>query len=221
MRYNRRVHILMSRFYRALRKREGQSLIEILVAVGVGVILVVGAIATLSPSINTHANALRVQAASGLAKELLENVRAAGEGNWHTLDALATSSSNKYYLIASTSPFTATSGMERVLLATTSFTRYFYLDDVYRNVSGKIDAAGTTLDPSTKKITVTYGWGSGTTSVISYLTRALGSVWTQTDWSAGSGQDGPITATGTNAKFSTSSNIDYSTSSGAMVIQGF
>jgi type II secretory pathway pseudopilin PulG len=199
--------------------RAGQSLVEILVAVGVGVVVVIGAITVLSPATKTQGDALKIQSASALGKELLENVRAWGEGDWHNITVLATTSANKYYLIASTSPFTVATGTQTVTLATSTFTRYFYLDDVYRS-TGKIDSSGS-FDPSTKKITVVYGWGSGTGSTTSYLARTGDQVFTQSDWSGGSGQEGPLTATGTNAKFASSSAIDTTTSTGSLVIQGF
>ncbi len=209
------------RYNRVMNARSGQSLVELLVAIGVGAILVIGAVAAIAPSIQTHGSALKIQMASALGKELLDNTRAFGEGSWHNLEYLSTTSVHAYYLIATTSPFQIATGTQNVTLATSTFTRYFYLDDVYRNSSGKIDSAGTYYDPSTKKITVVYGWGNGTSSLTSYFARTGDNVWSQTDWSGGPNQDGPITATGTNAQFASSTGIDYTTSTGAIVISGF
>lgn len=98
------------------------------------------------------------------------------------------------------------------------YSRYFYLDDVGRDTSGAIQASGGTNDPSTKKFTVVYGWSGGATSSFStYLTRYRNNAFDQTDWSGGPGQDGP--ATTTNNKFSTSTQIDYTTSTGSIYIQ--
>lgn len=202
-------------------RQNGQSLIEVLVAVAVGTIMVTGAMAIVSPTLKTRGDTTRLQVASGVGKGLLENARVLSESNWHAFDALATTSANVYYVIASTSPFTAASGVEAVDVGTTTYTRYFYLDDVYRNGSGYIDSAGTAFDPSTKKITIVYGWASTTERMTSYLGRTWDQVFTQTDWSGGPNQSGPITSTSTNARFATSSNISYATSTGVLVIQGF
>lgn len=424
------------------RFRRGQSLVEILIAVAVGVILVGGALTIISPTLKTGGDAARLQVAAALGRELMENVRSMGEGGWHTLD-LATTSANRYFLHTSPSPFTVASGTESIVLPdissnllaywrfeegtasttlnfasssmnallyndvswtsgylqkgllfggvtnqvipqnssslkyqggdmtvslwfrpdstddggfliskpwngsgqynwnlkslggasptlrlqimgsastyidankgasgevwhhalftlassskmylyldgtvvasstysipswtppagdgnsnavmgciypygtpacagattyaykgalddvrvynrvlsageianlyrSTAFNRYFYLDNVYRNGSGKIDSTGI-FDPSTKKITVVYGWASTTASSTSYLSRTNDAVFVQNDWSGGGNQNGPQTATSVNAKFATSSNIDYSTSTGSIVISG-
>jgi hypothetical protein len=99
------------------------------------------------------------------------------------------------------------------------FSRSFYLDNVGRDGNGKILVSGGTDDPSTKKATVNYRWGTVPTSTISqYLTRSADRVYTQTDWSSGPGQ---TTATSSvNSKFaSSSSNINYSSTTGSITIQ--
>lgn len=202
--------------------RGGQSLVELLVAIAIGVILIAGAVAIISPALDTHRGVQGAKVAGALGKELLENVRVFGEADWHAIDALSTTSANQYYIIASTSPFTATSGIESVVVATTTYTRYFYLDDVYRNVSGNVlnDTSGS-YDPSTKKVTVMFAWppvASGTIST--YVTRAQGQLFIQSNWSGGGNQDGPVTATTSNNTFSTSSNIDYTTTTGSIRILG-
>lgn len=99
------------------------------------------------------------------------------------------------------------------------FSRSFYLDNVGRDGNGKILTSGGTNDPSTKKITVNYKWGTVATSTVSqYLTRSANRVYTQTDWSSGSGQ---TTATSSiNSKFaSSSSNINFASTTGSITIQ--
>ncbi len=114
-----------------------------------------------------------------------------------------------------------TAGEISSLYKSAFYTRYFYLDDVYRDAGGLIDAGGSTFDPSTKKITVVYGWGNVFATSTSYLVRSEDQLFSQVDWSGGPGQSGPITSTSTNNKFSVATNTDYSTSSGSLVIQGF
>jgi type II secretory pathway pseudopilin PulG len=213
--------------FRNIQFRGGQSIIELLVAIGVGIILIVGAISVLGPTIKTQGDTTRLQVAAGLGKGLLENVAVFADADWHNISVLATSSASKYYLIASTSPFTIASGTENVVVATTTYSRYFYIDDVYFNASGKIDTAGTSYHPSVKKVTVAYGWGKATNTLVSYIARTNNSAFAQTDWSAGSGL-GVVTATSVLRGFGSSTNINYVTSTasptsttGSIIIQGF
>jgi len=97
-----------------------------------------------------------------------------------------------------------------------TYMRYFYVSDVYRS-SGNIVSSGGTYDPSTKLVTVVYTLPTGVTSSMStYLTRHGDMVYDQTDWSGGPGVNGSTTALG--STFSTSSNIDYSTTTGSVYI---
>jgi len=410
------IKFLISEFW-ILDSEEGQSLLEILVALGVGTLLIIAATTIILPALRTNTQADKVQVSSSLGKELLENIRVFSERDWHNIYNLATSSANKYFLASAASPFLAATGTEGIsadgiasglvgywkldeTAGTTAFdfsgsgnngtlagsvlpvptsgkvsgalffnglsskinlgsvtvganatiaawvntagggeipvfsdrtsgtlyfgmaggrffiydnpatpspsmtsnalintstwhhivwtsngtissmyidgvldksqaqtrsgsagvsnigwdasniteffpgsiddvrvynralsanevksiynaaiyTRYFYLDDVGRDVSGNIISSGGTNDPSTKKATVVYGWPAGPTSSFpTYLTRFQNKVLDQTDWSGGPGQDGP--ATSTNNKFSTSTQIFYATTTGSIIIQ--
>ncbi len=203
--------------------RSGQSLIELLIAIAIGVILLVGAIMIISPALTTNANTERARVSAALGKELLENTRVIAAKDWNVFAALATSSANRFYINSSSSPFIIATGTESVLVATTSYQRYFYLDDVYRNSSGKIDGSGVSLDPSTRKVTIVYTWppNNASNTIITYLTRYADKVIRQTNWSGGSGQDGPITATGTNNRFASSSNIEFTSTTGSLKLLGY
>ncbi|MDP3948566.1 MAG: LamG-like jellyroll fold domain-containing protein [bacterium] len=410
--------------------KNGQSLIEILVALAVGTILIIAAVSVMAPALRANTQADKVQVSSALGKELLENVRVFSEANWYNISSLATSSVNKYFLVSAQSPFIAATGTEGVsadgvasgtvgywkldesagtttydfsgnnvtstfggspsstegkignafsfttagvdkvtlgnpsgiqfdvntpfsvafwlklptntanigyvrkstnihglgwyiwswssthklsfninssstnlgigstmiitdnnwhhavatydgtsnrsgmklyvdgtinatgtalaaigsMISTTPltfsaaggggtgmldnvriynralsaaevkniyqaaiYTRYFYLDDVGRDVSDALLSSGGTNDPSTKKTTVVYGWPNGPTSSFSmYLTRFRNNVFDQTDWSGGPEQEGP--ATTTNSSFSTSTQIYYSSTTGSIII---
>ena len=99
-----------------------------------------------------------------------------------------------------------------------AFSRYFYVEDVRREVSGALAVSGN-VDPSTKKVTVTYAWpGASGNSISSYLTRFRNNIASQTDWSGGSGETGPVTQM--NSGFAAHSNIDYATMTGSMIIDG-
>jgi hypothetical protein len=103
------------------------------------------------------------------------------------------------------------------LYTSPAFTRYFYVSDVYRNGSGAIASSGTYYDPSTKQITAGYSWPGGSTNTMSmYLSRNRDNIYDQTDWSGGLGTTTPVTIVGN--QFVTSSNIDYTTTTGSIYV---
>ncbi|OGZ53572.1 MAG: hypothetical protein A3B25_00520 [Candidatus Ryanbacteria bacterium RIFCSPLOWO2_01_FULL_48_26] len=199
-------------------KNNGQFLIEVLIAAAVGAVLITAAAGVIVPALRINTQTNRAQVGAALARELLENVRVWEEGDWHNISNMATSSANHYYLNTSSSPFSAFLGDEQISVSTTTYTRYFYVDDVYRSSGDLIVATGGSYDPSTKKVTVAYSWPqSATNTIFQYITRNRNNVFVQTDWVGGSGQDGP--ATSTNNKFSTSTaNIDYASTTGSIFL---
>ena len=104
------------------------------------------------------------------------------------------------------------------LYTSQTFTRSFYVNDVYRDAGGNILATGGgTYDPSTKQITVAYGWAGNPTSTMSmYLTRNRDNIYAQTDWFGGPGATSAATSVGN--QFAGSSNIDYTTTTGSIYI---
>jgi type II secretory pathway pseudopilin PulG len=202
-----------------MERSNGQSLIEILIAVAIGAILITASVALIVPALQSNTQAAKVQVASSLGKEMLDNVRVWSEGNWNNLLALATGSAKTYYLNTTSSPFTVTSvsSSQSLVVGTSTYTRYFYVSDVYRDSSGNIVTSSGTYDPSTKQVTVVYGWPGGTTDTMTtYVVRGRNAVFSQNDWSGGPGQAGPVTST--NSQFATSSNIDYQTTTGSIYV---
>lgn len=199
--------------------KQGQSLVEVLLAVALGAIFVVGAMTIITPALRINTEGEYIQAGTGLARELLDDARVWGEGDWHRISGLATSSANKYYLITTSSPFASSSGEQSVVVSTTTYTRFFYVDDVKRDPGDLIVSSGGSYDPSTKKITVVYKWPpiNATNTMSAYVTRNRSRVLWQTDWTGGSGQDGPVTST--NSRFASSSNINNTTTTGSIIIQ--
>jgi uncharacterized delta-60 repeat protein len=192
--------------FKKIKTKSGQSLVEVLIATAVGIIFVLGTTIIANFALKSRQDSEKNQVLASLSKELLDNVKIFADANWHNIDTLATTSANHYYLNTSTSSFTAVSGEQNIVISSTTYTRYFYLDDVYRDGSGQIVESGGTLDPSTKKVTVVYGiQGSTPKSISIYVTRSKNNVFVQTDWSGGSGQTGPITSS--NEKFETSGNL--------------
>jgi len=211
---------LHSTFYILHSPRNGQSLIEILMAVAIGAIMITAAAGIIAPILKVNTQTSRAQAGVAVAMGLLQNVKVWAEGDWHNVANLATSSANHYYLNASSSPFSVASGTENIMVSTTTYTRYFYVDDVYRDAGDNIvnsTSGVVSVDPSTRKITVIYGSSQGSSgSIYEYVTRNRGNVFDQTDWSGGPGHNGPVTST--NGTFAASSLIDYTTTAGSLYI---
>lgn len=209
-------NFLLSTFYLLFSRRRGQSLLEILIAVAIGAILVTAAATVISPALRATKKVSEVQTAAALGKELLDNARVLADANWNNFASLLTTSANRYYI--SGVPFSAAPGSEAIVISGVTYARYFYVDDVWRNLaSDEIVASGGVSDPSTKKITIEYSWQNGSGNITSYITRRKNFVFHQTDWSGGPGQDGPITSP--NFRFAASSaNINYTVMPGSLII---
>jgi hypothetical protein len=94
--------------------RCGQSLIELLVAIGIGAILIIAAVSVIAPALLTNQQVTPIQTGASIGAELLNNVRVWSEGDWHNVLALATGTANGYYLNAGRSPYAAATGTESV-----------------------------------------------------------------------------------------------------------
>ena len=196
---------------------KGQSLVEVLIAIAIGVFVILVAAAIIGPTIRRSGELRKVQVANGIARELLENVRTFAESNWHNLDSLIPGT--WYYLSSSTGVLSGTETLVISTNNTTTYSRYFYIQDVLRDAGGTIGPSGTN-DSSTKQVVVVYGWLNGPTSTLSqYISRYKNRSFTQTDWSGGV-NPGIVTITST-IYFVTSSNINYVSSTGSVIIDSF
>lgn len=179
--------------------KNGQSLIEILVAVAIAVIVVLGSIALIGPALRVRRDSQDIRAAAILGKELVDGIRVVAEADWSQIEALATSSV-RYHMTTST-PFSFVSSSESVLVATTTYYRSFYIEDIQRTSVGAGDIAESGMfvdlanDPSGKKVYVQVT----STPAISllytfYIMRYRDVIFRQTDWISEGGFSGPYTA---------------------------
>lgn len=83
----------------------GQSLVELLVGIAIGVIFIAGAATIIAPSLNINKQTTIVQTKTELATELAGNIKAWAAGNWNNVLSLATGTGNSYYLSTATSSF--------------------------------------------------------------------------------------------------------------------
>lgn len=200
--------------------RKGQSLIEVFVALGVGVLMIGGITGAFSVILKTNDFAEKSRNAAILNDTLAELTRSFADGNWPGIYNLSKGSSNRYYLINSSGIITPQSGSESVTIGAFDYVRSFYVDNISRDGSGNIEAVYNidNDDPSTQKITVetnyTIGGVARTISTWFYVTRMRNFVINQTDWSGGAGQGGPITVM--NNRFDSQINIDFTTTPGSI-----
>jgi type II secretory pathway pseudopilin PulG len=215
-------------------KISGQSLIEIIIAISIGAILIGGAAVVIIPVIRSNFETRAVQIAGSLAQEYLDNLQSLAESNWYNVynPPAAKGSSSQFHLTASGAAFVISSGSTSTIVEGKNYTRYFSIENVNRNLCGASDittnatttclsgpgSSGVADDPSTQKITATVNWEGGRSIVkTQYLARSQNKVFVQSDWSGGSGQEGPITSE--NNRFATSTNINHAITPGSIIIQ--
>lgn len=175
----------------------GQSLLELLLAIGISALLIGGAAAAIALALNVNTQSKPVQGALFITQGLADKAAALAEEDWiGNMDGLSAPPAT-YYVTESGGAFSVTSGSDTAFLDDIMYTRYFTAESVYRDAGGIIAPTGT-LDPSTKKITANAAWsqGAGTTqfTVVKYVTRSRNISTGQTDWSGGAGQSGGFSA---------------------------
>jgi len=202
----------------------GQSLVEVLVAATVSAILVAAAVTLIAPVVRSNSYTSRLQVGSALGEELLENVRTVANNNWSSIANLATGPDNTYYIDTSVNPF-AVSSVEEVELVTSNeveYTRYFYVEEVYRDdeTNGNIvdSPTGNHLDPSTRKVTVVYFWpNSKVNTLTNYVVRSNNQTYLQTNWADGGGYADTVVSEPFGG-FSDSLNINFDESAGSIML---
>lgn len=195
-------------------------MIEIIIGMAVGVIFIGASVGAIALILRSNYDVRTTQIADSLASEYLDTLQTISEKNWHDIyDLSGKGPSSQFYLIASGTTYAILPSATTTIMEEKSFTRYFSVENVNRD-NGEITESGGNEDPSTQKIMATVDWEGGRTlNKTQYLTRSRNSVFRQTDWSGGSGQEGPITLP--NNKFASSTDIDYTSASGLIKIQGF
>lgn len=213
----------------------GQSLIEMLIALGIGVILIGGVTALITTNLRSSSESKSAQVAAALTQEVTEAVKSKAEANWNAFYALGKTSANKYYIASSTLAITA--GTESVALGEYNFTRYFYIENVNRTKCGTgsvttdaatgaprdcgvaffaSDEAAIAEDPLTQKITVVIEWNGESVKQEQFVSRSRNSAFRQTDWSGGGGDTSILTAS--NGRYSTSTAIETTAPVGAIKV---
>ncbi len=176
----------------------GQTLVELLVAIGLSTLFIPVLLTGMVAARSGRAQDDQRTQAVALVKEAAEAVRVIRNRNWNTLAAFPTNQALHPIVLGNT--WTATTGAE--LINGFGFTRQIVINPVYRDSSGNIASSGT-LDLSTKKVVITVSWTTPLSSSVSeteYLTRNTNNAYietTQNDFLKGATASGKLAITNT------------------------
>ena len=110
--------------------RSGQSLIDVLIASGVGAILLVGALAVLSPALRGSTDAQYAQTGATLARGLQDSLRSYSASNWNALAALPQGTANRYHLgVTASGTYELATGTELIGDVTANLVGHWKLDE--------------------------------------------------------------------------------------------
>lgn len=172
---------------------KGQSLVEILLVIGLMAVLLPAITVGIVASREGKAQKKERIAATTLMKETVEAVRSVREIGWTSFAINGT-----FHPVANGSSWILSSGADSI----NGFTRAIDISNVSRDSSGTIVSTGGALDPSTKKVITTIAWNTPFPSSVQstiYLTRTENLLYTETTESQfNSGTKSGVTVTNTN-----------------------
>jgi len=209
------------------RCRTGQSLVELLIGMGLAVVVMITAMALLQFLLGMSAQDPVAQTGTLLTHEVMRAVTAVAEGSWPTI--ASASGLGNYHVATSMSGFVLVSGFATTTINAVPYTIAITVAPVQRTVTNEIDRTGTgTDDPSTKKVTAIISWTHGghlySNRLESYVARTRNEVVWQTDWVGGPTcptSDAPVLAGAVTTQLCTaSSTVDYTTMPGSIRIKG-
>ncbi len=190
---------------------------------GLAAAFIGGAVLAVEVGLRSSTQNKFIQAATFLAQEELDSASALAGSDWHKidadgLDALSPTPAQNYINTAAPPFFVVRDAAETKDIDGVTYTRYFMVDPVSRDVSGNIEAVYNPVnaDPATEKITAFVSWpNAAPLSITRYIARLNNTVSVQTDWSGGAQVDQMFGADPT--KFSaTDGAIDYYSQSGSI-----
>lgn len=150
-------------------KTNGISLVEVIVGAAIVTLILSGLIAAYNLYFKTALANLRHVQAAFLAEEGAETLRFLRDASWSNLSSLTTG--NTYFINFYNGNWQTTANN---IFVDGIFERKFVLNNVYRDGTDDIAPTGT-LDPNTKKVTLSIAWSKGvattTKSLEFYLTN--------------------------------------------------
>ena len=145
-------------------KNSGQSLVELLITIGLAAILIPALLTGFTVTRGGRAQAEQRLQATAYVREVQEALRIVQANNWDNL------TDGTHHPVVSGTTWILLPGTETI----SNFTRQIVIESVYRDEQGNIILTDGTLDPSTKFITISVSWATPIPSSVtasSYLTR--------------------------------------------------
>lgn len=154
--------------FNSCRRQGGQALVELLIAMAIAGIVATAGVEGFVASRESYLRTSQYSEASAILNEQLEALRAIRERSWANIAVNGT-----YHATVSGSEWVLTSGAETGC----DLCRQIVIANTCRDSSDAVvDCPSGTVDPSTKKITVTISWSTpqpGSVEQTVYLTRHL------------------------------------------------
>lgn len=209
------------------RLNSGQSLIELLVALGLSVVVMMMALGIMRFLIHLGVYDPIIQTGALIARQEADAASQTAAGSWSAV--AGATASTQYHIATSTTGFALVIGAASSTVNSIVYTNYITIDSVFRSATDTIVAVGGTDDPATKKITAVSSWVYGgvpySETIESYVTRTENDSMVQTDWIGGPTcpvGDPVITAGMTATQFCSvvSGGLDYTSVPGSLRIQG-
>lgn len=164
-----------------MKSQIGQSLVELLITIGIAAIIVPALFAGIVSSRAGKAQQDQRLQATALARQTMEATRIVRDSDWGSFAVNGT-----YHPVISGTTWRLASGSAVI----NGFTQQVIISDAYRDSNGNLAASGT-VDPSIKLITASVLWNTpipASVVLVSYFTRLKAITYTQTtyaDFSAG------------------------------------
>ncbi len=200
---------------------KGQSIVEILIAIGIAALIIGSVVTTYVVSLRANANARLAAVGLQFAEETYDNLRALTEANWHTLHAIPKAVNHHLTIVGD--KFSINTGTETLMAQDVQYTRSFIVENVQRDAGGNIVATGGLNDPSTQRVAVTVSWPiageTGTARIEGFLARNRNISFRTTNWTDGPLHAGPFM--GETSGFATGNNIDFATLPGTIKLLNF
>lgn len=131
-----------------IKMQKGQTLIELLITIALAAILMPALLGGFAIARSGRAQQEQRIAAVSLAKESEEAVRVVAANSWSNMK------DGTYHATPSGTTWVLASGSAQI----NGFTRSIEISSVNRDLSGNITIVGGSLDPSTKKISISVSW---------------------------------------------------------------
>lgn len=161
-------------FFNSFKSQKGQSLVELLIAIGLATLILPALLTGLAAGRGGRAQQEQRLEASSYLKETQEAVRSIAQRGWSNVQTNGT-----YHTTISGGRFVFASGPQTI----DGYSISVVIGDTYRDSSGAIASSGGTVDPSTKKVTTNVSWNTpfvSSVSTTSYYTRYKNQAYSET-----------------------------------------